>query len=184
MPAEAAVFAGALALLLIIWVAARICRIYTPQLPRVELDDTAAGYVGEATRNGRLSIVASQPQPDGHGREAPQPEAGTMLLLEIGTPVRAGRAATLTVTGQRRDGQYLLRAEAWDVADAIAAVLLHLRDRTGLTPHVHFCWPARHPLAQFGRFLLLGNGEVILLTRQLLYDAEPDPARRPTVHVG
>ncbi|MEV4517470.1 hypothetical protein AB0K00_52005 [Dactylosporangium sp. NPDC049525] len=182
---------GTLVLLLVIWIGARLCRIYAPQLPGVQLDEAAACFVDEVACEGRLWLVASEPGPDGRvdpGRALPSvvppPEGGAALVLEVAVPGTARHVAALTVTGQRRDGQTVLRTESWDVADAIAAVLLHLRDRTGLTPGVLFCWPDRHPLAQWLQFLVLGTGQTVLLTRHLLHEAEPDPSRRPTVYVS
>ncbi|GAA3258967.1 hypothetical protein [Dactylosporangium siamense] len=176
---------GTLALLLAVWVGARLCRIYAPRLPGVRLDAAAACLVDEAADGGGLRLFACVPTPEGGPPSAvPPPELGAALVLEVAAPGDARHIATLTVAAQRRDGRTVLRTESWDVADAIAAVLLHLRDRTGLTPSVHFCWPDRHPLAQWLQFLLLGTGQTVLLTRHLLQEAEPDPDRRPIVFVS
>ncbi|MFC5006305.1 hypothetical protein ACFPIJ_51855 [Dactylosporangium cerinum] len=176
---------GTLALLLVVWVGARLCRIYAPQLPGVRLDAAAACLVDEAADDGRLRLFACEPDPGGGPPiTVPPPDLGAALVLEVAAPCDARHIATLTVTARRHDGRTVLRTESWDVADAIAAVLLHLRDLTGLTPSVHFCWPDRHPLAQWLQFLLLGTGQTVLLTRHLLQEAEPDPSRRPTVVVS
>jgi hypothetical protein len=70
------------------------------------------------------------------------------------------------------------------VPDTIAAVLMKLRERTNEIPHACFNWTEGHPLGQLLLFLVFGDGEVAPVTREVLRRAEPDPARRPRVHVG
>jgi hypothetical protein len=88
------------------------------------------------------------------------------------------------VTGEERFGYRILRTESSAVANAIAAVLLHVRDRTDKVPHVYFGWTESNPVVNLLRFLVFGEGEVAPVTREVLRQAEPDPARRPHVHVG
>jgi hypothetical protein len=88
------------------------------------------------------------------------------------------------VTGEKRHGYRILRMESSAVPNAIAAVLLHIRDLTGQLPHIYFDWTEGNPVAHLLRFLILGSGEVAPVTREVLREAEPDPEQRPFVHVA
>jgi hypothetical protein len=70
------------------------------------------------------------------------------------------------------------------VPNAIAAVLLHIRDLTGECPHIYFDWTEGNPVAHLLRFLIFGSGEVAPVTREVLRGVEPDPRQRPVVHVA
>jgi len=78
----------------------------------------------------------------------------------------------------------VLSFESSSVPNAIAALLLHIRDRTGVKPHIYFEWTEGNPVTQILRFLFFGVGEVAPVTREVLRRAEPDRSRRPHVHVG
>ena len=78
----------------------------------------------------------------------------------------------------------VLTLESSSVPNALATLLLHVRDRTGVTPHVYLEWTEGNPAANLARFLLFGVGEVAPVTREVLRRAEPQRERRPHVHVS
>lgn len=90
----------------------------------------------------------------------------------------------LQVRGAEIDGHRILRTQSPGVPNAIAAILLTLRDTTGVRPHCHFEWSEGSPLGHLFRFLILGQGDTPPVVREILRKAEPDPARRPGIHVG
>ena len=90
----------------------------------------------------------------------------------------------LHVKGEERYGHQILTIESSAVANALAALLIYLRDRTGGAPHIYFHWAEGNPIVAMLRYLVFGGGDVPALTREVLRKAEPDLERRPHVHVG
>lgn len=50
----------------------------------------------------------------------------------------------------------------------IAALLLYLRDQTGKTPHAYFGWVEGNPIQYLLRFILFGEGDIAVVTREVL----------------
>src|SRR5262249_41136494 len=90
----------------------------------------------------------------------------------------------LYVTGVEDEGAKLLRCHSLAVPNALAAILLHIRDTTGSLPHVYFGWTEGHPLSYVLKYIFLGEGETAPLTREILRSEEPEERKRPLVHVG
>jgi hypothetical protein len=90
----------------------------------------------------------------------------------------------LRVTGERIGNHSVLRAKSPVIANAIAAMLIHLEKTTGRVPHAYFKWTEGNPIGNLLRFLLLGEGNVAPVTQEVLRRAVPDVTHRPVVHVS
>ena len=93
-------------------------------------------------------------------------------------------SGVLRVRGARVGEYCVLRCVSPAIPNALAALLLYVRDRTGQLPHAYFGWTEGNPIAYLLKFLAFGEGDTAPVTREVLRQAEPDPQRRPRVHVG
>jgi hypothetical protein len=90
----------------------------------------------------------------------------------------------LQVTGEEIDGFRILRCRSSAIPNAVATLLLHIRDTTKCIPHAYFGWTEGHPLGYVFKYIFFGEGETAPVTREILRKIEPDPKRRPVVIVG
>ncbi len=157
---------------------------------KVELDETARAFLKEV-ENQEIRIVAHRPG----GTEYNLKELEARRVHNIFDPlifleVHRGDASEfadelLHVKGIRRSGGFrVLQCESAAIPNAIAALLLHIRDTTGKLPHAYFGWTEGHPLSYVMKYLFFGEGETAPLAREVLRAEEPDPMCRPHVHVG
>lgn len=90
----------------------------------------------------------------------------------------------LRVTGERVGRHSVLRASSPVVANSIAAMLIHLKEMTGKTPHAYFEWTEGNPIGNLFRFLFLGEGDAAPITHEVLRRAISEPKQRPVIHVS
>jgi hypothetical protein len=74
-------------------------------------------------------------------------------------------------------------ARCASIAHVLAALALAFR-HVGSPPELHFGWSDENPMAANLNFLLLGEGNVPWMVRELIRKAEPDAARQPRVVIG
>ncbi|WP_254553147.1 amino acid transporter [Kitasatospora sp. MMS16-BH015] len=172
----------------------RLARAFELRVTSVELDEVAARFVRD-TSHRTIRLIANEPNSRDlteyrdklHQIRADNgiPPEDDLVFVEVTVRDASDFEAELKVRGEVLHDRYrVLTLEHSSVPNALAAILLHVRDETGQQPHIYFEWTEGNPFAQFLRFFLFGQGEVAPVTREVLREAEPDRARRPRVHVG
>jgi hypothetical protein len=141
-----------------------------------------------------VRLIANRPgdgQPEEYAsklREAREshhlPPNEPVLFLEVQPGDVSEFGGTLAITGADVAGHRVLRCVSPAIPNAIAALLLFLRDQTGKIPHAYFGWTEGNPIAYLLKFLAFGEGDTAPVTREVLRQTEPDPLRRPRIHVG
>jgi hypothetical protein len=112
------------------------------------------------------------------------PSSEKVLFVEVRPGDVSEFSDTLKVHGVEVGGHRVLRCVSPAIPNAIAALLLYIRDQTGALPHAYFGWTEGNPLAYLLKFLAFGEGDTAPVTREVLRQTEPDPQRRPRIHVG
>ena len=170
----------------------RVSRSTELRQERIEVDEAAWKFVEGAGEH--IHLVAHrrrQGTEEEYARKERQqrednhiPPDEPILFLEVQVEDASEFEDVLEVRGVEVGPHKVLRAESSVVPNAIAALLLHLRDTTDKTPHCYFGWTEGNPIVYLFRFLLFGEGDTAPVTHEVLREAEPNPERRPAVHVG
>ncbi|MDQ2747254.1 MAG: amino acid transporter, partial [Acidobacteriota bacterium] len=163
------------------------------RIGKIEFDDKAREFLNDLA-DGEIRIVTNRREAGDvaeyrfkeHEKRVDNhiPSSDPILFYEIETSDASEFQGKLKVRGVEIEGYRILRTESPAVPNAIAAFLLHLRDKTGRIPHVYFGWSEGNPIAYLIRYILFGEGDTAPVTREILRQAEPDPELRPSVHVG
>src|SRR5215210_7589446 len=172
----------------------RVYRSLELRQERIELDDTALRFIEEASHEGEIHLVANRRQAgdkaEYNNKEKEQrednhiPPKVPIIFLEVDVDDASEFEEVLEVRGVEIGGHKVLRAKSSVVPNAIAALLLHLRDTTDKTPHCYFGWAEGNPIAYLFRFILFGEGDTAPVTHEVLREAEPERKQRPAIHVG
>jgi hypothetical protein len=182
-----------IAAIVVVSFVSRLLRAFELRVTQVDLDGQATQFLDDTT--GKLRLIANEPdsRDDTEYREKLQqtladhdvPPDAEVLFVEVTVRDPSDFESTLDVHGELRHGCHrVLTLESATVPNALAALLLEIRDRTGRRPHIYFEWTEGNPAAHLLRFLMFGQGEVAPVTREVLREAEPDRSRRPHIHVG
>jgi hypothetical protein len=182
-----------IATILLVSFASRLHRSLELRATHVTFDEKAELFLRDCARR-RLRLIANEPDardPEEYRRKLEETHRehdfadDDVVFVEVTVRDPSEFEGGLDVHGQILHGRYrVLTLEATSVPNALAALLLEVRDRLGRQPHIYFEWTEGNPAANVLRFLLFGVGEVAPVTREVLREAEPNPSRRPHVHVG
>ncbi|WP_026539381.1 amino acid transporter [Arthrobacter sp. 9MFCol3.1] len=179
--------------IIVISLLSRVRRSFELHATHVRMDTPALEFLA-ANESGPIAIIAHEPL-----RLSAQayldkltsaievshlPVDSQALFLEVVVDDSSDFETALEVRGVTRHGYQILEVHGPVVPNTIASVLLHIRDVTGLMPHIYFRWTEGNPFTNLLRFLAFGEGEIAPVTREVLREAEPDVTRRPWVHVG
>lgn len=180
--------------IILVSLASRLARSFELRVTGVTLDAMAERFVRDSAHR-TMRFIANEPD----GRDAAEyrekihqirvdndiPPEDSFIFVEVTVGDPSEFEAELAVRGEVLHDRYrVLTLESSSIPNALAALLLHVRDATDQRPHMYFEWSEGSPFANLLRFFLFGQGEVAPVTREVLREAEPNRAIRPRVHVG
>jgi len=171
----------------------RVWRSTELRTDQIEMDEAACQFIADVNQS-EMRLIANrlntgdeqeyflkekEVREDNH-----IPSMDAVLFLEVRVADASEFADTIRIKGVWVGNYRILRAESAAVPNAIAAILLHIRDQTSKLPHAYFGWVEGNPIQYLMRFILFGEGDIAVVTREVLRRAEKDPKRRPILHVG
>jgi hypothetical protein len=181
--------------IIVVSLVSRVTRTTELRADSIEFDERARRFISESiAHDGQLNVIANRRQAGDRAeytaKEAeqrgmnPVPGQADVLFLEVEIVDPSKFSDVLHVHGIQVGGYRILRVESAAAPNAIAAILLALRDGTGVRPHCYFEWSEGSPLLHLFRYLILGRGDTPPVVREIIRKLEPEPARRPGIHVG
>jgi hypothetical protein len=173
----------------------RVLRSTELRVDTIEMDEAAQNFIKE-DQHRTIRLIANRRN---NGDEAEYylkekevrednhiPTSDPTLFLEIKVSDASQFIENIKVEGVQVGNYRILRAQGAAVPNTIAAILLYIRDHSGNDhyPHAYFGWVEGNPIQYLMRFLLFGEGDTAVVTREVIRRAEPDPEKRPGIHVG
>jgi len=172
----------------------RVLRSTEVRIEGVEYDQAALDFIRQAAGRHSLRILAHRPdtgEVEEYAKKLEEarrthhlPGKDQVLFLEVRPADASVFSDVLRVQGVSIGGYRVLRTSSPAIPNAIAGLLLDLRDRTYSIPHAYFGWTEGNPIAYLLKFLAFGEGDTAPVCREVLRKAEPDPDRRPRIHLG
>jgi hypothetical protein len=171
----------------------RVWRSTELRVEKIVMDDVAQSFIAQESQ-GTVRLIANR-RNEGDVREYRLkeqevrddnhiPAKDSIIFLEIQVSDASEFVETIWVRGVQVGDYRILQAKGAAVPNTIAAILLYIRDQTGELPHAYFGWAEGNPIQYLLRFILFGEGDIAVVTREVLRKAEKDPERRPAIHVG
>jgi hypothetical protein len=181
--------------IVLISLVSRVSRTTELRVDRLEFDEAARKFITDSIAyDGALNLIANRRQAgdkaEYDAKEAeqrgmnPVPGSADVLFLEVDVDDPSEFSEALKVRGVEVGGHRVLRTHSPAAPNAIAAILLALRDATGVRPHAFFEWSEGSPLVHLFRYLILGRGDTAPVVREILRKSDDDPTKRPGIHVG
>ena len=171
----------------------RIIRATELRIHTVELSENAQKMIEEISDQG-VRIIAHRPdkrspeeydKKERQAREDHSLDSGEpIIFLEVSQGDASEFRDSLIVKGMNVGRHRVLRCKSPAIPNAIAALLLHLRDTTGKIPHAYFGWTEGNPITYVLKYLALGEGDTAPVTREVLRRRVANPLERPRIHVG
>ncbi|MEV6167543.1 APC family permease [Streptomyces sp. NPDC051954] len=180
--------------IIILSLASRLARAFELRVTSVTMDDMAERFIRDVASR-KIRFIANEPDARDKAEYRDKieqiredndlSEQDDFVFVEVTVTDPSEFESGLTVRGEVMHNRYrVLTLESSSVSNALAALLLNVRDTTGCIPHIYFEWTEGNPFTNFLRFFLFGQGEVAPTTREVLREAEPNRTRRPRVHTG
>ncbi len=161
-------FIGAILLTSLI---SRAMRSTELRVQEVELDATCLEFIDESPSD-QIRIVAHRP---GTGYDQKEIEAcethnlspENLIFLEVNLgDASEFNSESLKVASERIGKYRVMRCTSPAIPNAIAAILLHIRDKSGKHPHVYLGWTEGNPVLYVIKFIFLGEGETVLRSQE------------------
>lgn len=181
--------------ILVISITSRVQRSFQLRARSVRFDDAAFDMLRiDQSFQGQVMLIAHE----NHGGSEEEyskkakaerkwgriPAGMSTIFLEVNVVDSSDFEEDLVVTGVNEYGYRILRVDSSSIPNAIAAVMLAIRDEIGVVPEIYFRWSEGNPVSNMAKFLITGRGEIATVAREVLRESEPNKANRPRVHVS
>lgn len=171
----------------------RVWRSTELRVEKIVMDEVAQSFIAQESQGTVRLIANRRGEGDIHEYYLKEqevrddnhiPATDSILFLEIEVSDASQFVETIWVRGVQIGDYRILQAKGAAVPNTIAAILLYIRDQTDKLPHAYFGWAEGNPIQYLLRFILFGEGDIAVVTREVLRKAEKNPDQRPAIHVG